>query len=216
MKRIVFIIGHYGSGKSEVSINLAVKKRFDYLIDLDIINPYFRSRELTKHFEELGLSLISSSVPNSLGSDLSYISRDAFLPFSEQHKKAIYDFGGETLGLRLIHQFVPYLTRDEVSLYVCLNVFRSETDSVEKIINLVRRFESFSTLKVDGLINNSNLLGETTCNTLQDGQKIIQEASKILQIPIVLTTGTKEVLNNCNNISNDKLILDLFLRKDWM
>ncbi|HOA64080.1 MAG: ATP-binding protein [Acholeplasmataceae bacterium] len=216
MKHITFIIGHYGSGKSEVSLNLAIQKKIDYVIDLDIINPYFRSREQEKTLEELGIRLISSPIPNSLGSDLPYLDSKIFLPFRNRKVKAVYDFAGEINGLRIIHQFKNEINLGELDIFFCLNCFRKETDSFEKIMNLIQKFEDYSQLKVTGLINNSNLLTETTCQDILSSQEIIHNVSKAVNIPIVFTCGIKEALENCPNILGEKIILDLLLRKKWM
>ena len=94
MKRITIISGHYGSGKSEISVNLAIQKNIDYLIDLDVINPYFRSRSLDGLLEENNIHLVESTVKGMIGSDLPYVSGEGAVPFINPDITAIYDLGG--------------------------------------------------------------------------------------------------------------------------
>lgn len=156
MKRITFIAGHYGSGKSEFSLNLAIQKRVSTLVDLDIVNPYFRSRELEKLLNENHVKMVSSPLEKALGSDLPFISSQAFSPFSQPQVTAIYDLGGNGVGAKLIRQFLDFINKEETDLLLCINIYREETDDVAKIIKMINEIESSGGLKVTGLINNSN------------------------------------------------------------
>ena len=121
MKKVTFISGYYGSGKSEFCINVGIKENIDYLVDLDIINPYFRSREIEETMNYYGINVISSSIKNSLGSDLPYISKDLFLPIIT-NSTVVYDLGGE-IGAKLLRQFKEYNLNDYDLLLVC-NIYR--------------------------------------------------------------------------------------------
>ncbi|MFA5749305.1 MAG: ATP-binding protein [Bacilli bacterium] len=215
MKRITFIAGHYGSGKSEFSLNLAISKKVDMLIDLDIVNPYFRSRELEKELNKLGIKLISSSLKDSLGSDLPFLSSDIFLPFYNKNIHAIYDLGGNDIGSRVFRQFGD-LYDDEVDLFLIINVYREETESKDLIIKMIRSIESSSGIKVTGLINNSNYLRETKIADILYGEKIILEVSKSLNLPIVYTAVYQELVSNDNSFKGEIVSLQLYLRKKWL
>ena len=106
MKRITILAGHYGSGKSEISVNLAINNNIDYIVDLDIINPYFRSRALNELFEEKGIHLVESTIKGMLNSDMPYVSGEAAVPFVQTDVTAIYDLGGTANGGRVLIQFV--------------------------------------------------------------------------------------------------------------
>src|SRR5690554_1829050 len=162
MKRITIITGHYGSGKSEFSVNLALAKQVDYLVDLDIVNPYFRSREVASMLEDHHIKVVSSTLSNSLGSDLPYISKESFTPFYDTSKTAIYDLGGDDVGARLLRQYKQIIQTDDVLLLFCINVFREQTSTLASILNMMQRIESSGGVKIGGLINNSNFLRETT------------------------------------------------------
>ena len=104
MKRITILTGHYGSGKSEIAVNLAIKKQLNYLVDLDIINPYFRSRSMRDLLQSNGVTLIESTVENASGSDLPFISSKGSRPFVNRDIKAIYDLGGTKHGAKVMMQ----------------------------------------------------------------------------------------------------------------
>lgn len=213
-KRITFIVGHYGSGKSEVAINLAVIKKVDMLIDLDIVNPYFRSREVKKIFLNQNIKLISSPLKEADTADLPYLSSDIFLPF-HQHKTAIYDVGGDRIGSRVINQFKNYYQED-FDLFLVINVYRLETDSKIKIIKMINEIEDETKLKISGLINNSNYLKETKIEDILEGEKIILEVSNQLKIPIIYTIVYEKLLTENLKFEGKIIPIKLYLRKDWL
>ena len=216
MKRITIITGHYGSGKSEFSINLALAKQVDYLVDLDIVNPYFRSREQANLLEEHGVKLISSTIPKSLGSDLPYIAKESFHPFYQSSIRAIYDLGGDDIGARLLRQYQHIILDEEAILLLCINVFREQTSTVQKILQVMQKIESSGGVKIGGLINNSNFLRETTIEDVMYAQEIIQEVARQSKLPICYTALRKDLLPYADNLAGEVLGLTLYLRKKWL
>lgn len=216
MKRITFITGHYGSGKSEFSVNLAIRKQVDYLIDLDIVNPYFRSREAEVILEQNNVTMISSGLKNALGSDLPFISGDVFLPFRNKSKRAILDLGGDPIGARLVRQFSNDIQFDEVDLLLCINIYREKTSTVEGIIQMIHQIEGSGGLRVTGLINNSNFLKETSIEDVLKGQEIVQQVSKKLSLPILYTGIYDKVDYHKSHFVGEVIPLKLYLRKNWL
>jgi hypothetical protein len=187
MKRIAILTGFYGSGKTEVSANLAIRMKCDVLIDLDVINPYFRSRELDGLLRSHGVRVISSALPDTKYADMPYIGGEVFLPFRDKSVKAVLDLGGNDLGAKLLRQFSDYLDEADVDCFVVVNPNRMETATAEQIAALVRRIEGASGVKVTGLINNTNLLEHTDLQVLKEGEAVVMEASRETAIPIVYT-----------------------------
>ncbi len=214
MKNIIFLTGHYGSGKSEVAINLSLLNKVDYLIDLDIINPYFRTRELEQICSSNEIKLISSSIKDGLGSDLPYISKEIYIPFIT-NKKAVYDLGGDPVGAKLIKQFSE-LDFKNVHIFLVINVFREETSDCNKIIKLIKDIENCTNRKITGLINNSNLLRKTSYEDILYGQKVIDEVSESTNLKIMYTSINKNLLNQKTVFKGKIIPLNLFLRKEWM
>ena len=131
MKRITIIAGHYGSGKSEISTNLAFQKHIDYIVDLDIINPYFRSRALHQEFEARNIHLVESTIKGMLNSDMPYVSGESAVPFVNPNITAIFDLGGTKNGGRVLIQFKDRIKdRSEIDLLYVVNKYRHENDSV--------------------------------------------------------------------------------------
>jgi len=215
MKNITFLTGYYGSGKSELAINLALKEHPDYVIDLDIINPYFRTREQEELLSKNGIEVISSDLDYKVHIDMPYISKRVFLPFHNSEKKAIYDLGGNDVGAKLLRQFDDYNDMD-VDLYLVINVYRTETDSSEKILQLINKIEGMGGFKVTGLINNSNLLRETTLADIEYGEKIILEVAEKKQLPIVYTAVWENIYADNLAFQGEVLKLKLYFRKNWL
>ncbi|MGD9887023.1 MAG: ATP-binding protein [Bacilli bacterium] len=216
MKRITFIAGHYGSGKSEFSLNLAIQKKVSMLVDLDIVNPYFRSRELETLLNENHVRMISSTLKKALGSDLPFISSQAFVPFTNPQITAILDLGGDGVGAKLMHQFSDFLTKEETDLLLCINVFREETENELKIMKMINQIEGSCGYKVTGLINNSNFLRETVFEDVLKGQMIIQEVSKKTNLPIIYTGIYDQVIHQPSLLLGEIILLKLYLRKNWL
>jgi hypothetical protein len=136
MKRITFIVGHYGSGKSEFALNLAVQKHVDLLIDLDIVNPYFRSRELGVELAEKNIRFVSSPI-KGLGSDLPYIAKEAFLPFY-RNLTSIFDLGGDDVGTKVARQFFELINYETTDFLFCVNVYREAFRLIVKVSRQLR------------------------------------------------------------------------------
>lgn len=215
-KRITIICGHYGSGKTELAVNLAILNQANMLIDLDIVNPYFRSRELKEVLEENAINTISSPLENSIGSDLPYLSSKIFLPFNDKSIKAIFDVGGNDIGARVLRQFEKMIDPSEVDVLLVVNIYREETDSASKIMKMIRSIEGSSGLKVTGLINNSNYLRNTTPENILKGEKEIAVVENQLGLQIVYT-GIYELIDYKNyQFKGEVIPLKLYLRNSWL
>ncbi len=188
-KRITIITGHYGAGKSEVAIELAIAEPpFDVLVDLDVVNPYFRSRSAEDVLTSHGVELITSPLGRAAGSDLPYIPPRGREPFVNKDLRAVYDLAGDVSGAKLMMQYRDVSTNaKDLDFLFVVNVFRPETDTPEKIEHAISMVEAASQMKVTGLINNSNLMHETEESHLQKGQEILRRVSEASDLPIVLT-----------------------------
>jgi len=213
MKRVTFLTGYYGSGKTEIAVNLAIKHKVDYLVDLDIINPYFRTREMEEMLFTHGIETISSEMDGKMHLDMPYISKKIYLPLNQENKRVIYDLGGNDLGAKLLRQFDEYRFLD-MDILLVINVFRTETSNEEKIIQLIHRIEGTGGFKVTGLINNSNMIKDTTVDDILFGQKIIENVGKKLDLPVVLTSYWNQIKQDVH-VSNETLSIELFFRKNW-
>ena len=218
MKRITIISGHYGSGKSEISVNLAIQKKIDYLIDLDIINPYFRTRSLNKLLEKNNIHLVESTVKGMLGSDLPYVSGEGVIPFIKSDITAIYDLGGTENGVKVLIQFLDRVKDlNEIDFLCTVNIFRPETSDVKSILNTILMYESITQLKITGLINNTNLIKETTEEDIIKGEKILKEVSEKLNVPILYTVVEESHNNDYKyKFLGERLVLTRYVAQRWL
>ncbi|MBU1145729.1 MAG: ATP-binding protein [Firmicutes bacterium] len=214
MKRITFITGYYGSGKTEIALNLAIQKKLNVLVDLDIINPYFRSRELKTYLLEFGIETISSDLKDGMYADLPYISKRVFLPFQNKELSAIYDLGGNDLGAKLLRQF-DNTNNEEVDNLLIINVFREETSTKEKIIQLIHDIEEASGWKITGLIHNSNLLKETSIDDILYGEQIAKEVVKETGLKVIFSCISDDINLGKNLLIGELLPIKIYLRKKW-
>jgi MinD-like ATPase involved in chromosome partitioning or flagellar assembly len=191
MKQITFVSGYYGSGKSEVAVNLAINNKIPYLCDLDIVNPYFRSRSVTKVLEQNHIKTISSIDPDAMYLDMPLLSKEIIDLFNQDQVPVIYDLGGSDAGAKIIRQFNTQ--NKKCDLWFVINVYRDKTNTVQKIIDEIKNIETYAQIKVTGLINNSNLLNLTNEVNVIDSEQIIKTVAQTLNIPIVYTAINKNI-----------------------
>ncbi len=186
MKRINVFVGHYGSGKTEVAVNFAIKNKVDVIADLDIVNPYFRTNDAKKILIQNGIKVIS---PYYAGTnvDIPALPPDVYSVFSGQ-KNAVLDVGGDDDGAAVLGRFKTLFPPDETEVYFVVNVFRPETDSVIKIEEMIKNVEAAARLSVTALLNNANLMDETMRYHVKKGEELLKEVSSKTGIPFVGNT----------------------------
>ncbi len=219
--KIYIIVGHYGSGKSEFSVNFAKKlntlNKSVCLADLDIVNPYFRSRETRLSLINLGIDVISDTLDSVKGLDMPYISPAIRGQIAYNKKTIILDCGGDNVGTRVLKQFDDLIKQRDYEMYMIINVYRPETSTVEQIIDMKNKMEAESGLLITGYINNSNFLRQTTVDDVMNADSLIKEVSKITSVPIVYVSALESILNKLpNDISGEKFEINLSLRSDWL
>lgn len=216
MKRITIIAGHYGSGKSEISVNLALNNKVDYIIDLDIINPYFRTRALDSLFEENNIKLVESTVKGMLNSDMPYVSGEGVIPFVNKDVTAIYDLGGTENGAKVLIQFLDRMDDiNEIDFLCSVNIYRPETATADLIMKTITLLEAQTQLRITGLINNTNLIDDTVEQDLIDGENILKEVSDKLHIPIVYTV-VEEHKDFTYDFIGERITLNRYVARKWL
>jgi hypothetical protein len=188
--RITIITGRFGSGKTEIAINYARKlaqepgSRSIALIDLDLVTPYFRSREMGEVLAPAGVTVVAP-LPLTRGLDVPAVTPEILGTIQRPDMVVVIDVGGDPQGARALGQFAPYLHELGYQMWFAVNPFRPFTDDVPGIQGAIREIESTSTLRVMGLISNPNLIAETTPGVVLQGHQVVQEASRALGLPIV-------------------------------
>lgn len=199
-----------------MALNLAIQKKVDILVDLDIVNPYFRSREAEDILAKSGIKTISSGLERAMHVDLPYLSKEVFIPFQNRNVRAIYDLGGSGSGARPLRQFGDFLPNEDVDLLFCINIFREVTDTPEKIIKEIDAIEESSGMRPTGLINCTNLMKNTTFEDVLTGEKVLLAVSKITGLPVVYTGIVSSLEGIDGPVAGEKIRMKLYLKKNWL
>ena len=197
MKKFIVLIGNYGSGKTEIAINLAVQSasagKNTLVIDLDKVNDYFRMSDRVDVLRENKVNLVSPTFAGQ-GVTPSNMSAAVASAFAGDWDLCVFDVGGDSAGamsLGRYHQDFAALDPAQLEVYDIVNVFRPMSESPEKILKLKEEMEGFARLKVTGFVNNSNLLNFASADDIRQGYDVLKETSDISGIPVMHTTGRK-------------------------
>ena len=182
MHRINSIVGHFGSGKTEFAVNyvLDLRKQFEKtaIIDMDIANPYFRSRERQALMEEKDIAIHFNTYGHDISEDLPAISATIRAPLENTEYKTVVDIGGNDSGARIINQFRKYFLTDDARMLAVLNLNRPDTETAESCIAMIRSIELETGIHIDGIINNTHLLRETTPEDILFGYEVCCDVSE--------------------------------------
>ena len=229
MKKMYVLIGNYGSGKSELALNFAFKaagrgERTE-LLDLDMVNTYFRLTERGKMTRMKEIRLVS---PNYSCSGVETLSLPAEVAsaFAMDWDTVVFDVGGDAVGstaLGRYHQdFMDMLDEGgELEVLNVVNTRRPLAGTVEKILHLQEDMQVHSRLKISGMINNTNLATATTEADLRDGYEIIKGVSERSGVPVLYTSGKKEFLDKFLAEGHDiryigtPIAIDTYMQRDW-
>ncbi len=220
------LIGNYGSGKSELALNFAfeaAKHGRTELLDLDMVNTYFRLTERGKLVSQKEIRLVS---PNFACSGIETLSLPAEVAsaFAMNWDTVIFDVGGDAVGstaLGRYHSDFAEMEPDQLEVLNVVNIRRPLAGTVEKIIKLQEEMQIHSRLKITGMINNTNLGTMTRADELRDGYEILKEVSKQTGIPVAYTSGKKEFLDQFLSEGHDPkyigkpIEIDIYMRRDW-
>lgn len=228
MKKVYVLLGNYGSGKSELALNFAVSARekgSSVMVDLDIVNPYFRSSDMENMLKDTGVDVIK---PIYAGTGVEGLSLPAniFSVFVDGHESVVFDVGGDSTGSVALGQYKRNFDElEHLKTFFVINTCRPLSSTTESILELMEQVQASSRLHIDGLINNTNLANETTAEVLASGYEIIKEVSMQTNVPVAMTCGTKEVLDDFTKIGimngfspkfvGDYFYIKRYMRRDW-
>ncbi len=219
---LIVVVGGFGSGKSEVSVNLArhlsKSKGLPVAIaDLDIINPYFRSREAAETLDKLG---IKSLVPPGAQkyADLPIIIPEIRTAIERRQHRLVLDVGGDDLGARVLSSLSDAFHTGPFELYFVHNARRPFTADVDGSLKVMAEIEEASRLKVTGLISNTHLTTETTAQIVIDGVKVAQLVADARKLPLIFVSALESMCTEVSRAFGDCypiLPLDRELLKPW-
>ena len=220
-KRIRVIIGHYGSGKTEFAVNyvmrLAANGKKVAIADMDIVNPYFRSREKAGMMTEAGIKVISGNLGHHANLDLPMVSAEVSAPLQDHSYDFVMDVGGDSIGARSIARYRNYFVPGEYDMFCVINRYRQDTQTVEGVLAHIRSIEATVGARVTGLINNTHLLRDTSVEDVMYGQELVEAVSKELEIPIKYVCILEKVAHQLpSDINGEVFPIKMYMREDWM
>lgn len=197
-KKIMILLGNYGSGKTEIAINFALQaaaqQKSVALIDLDIINPCFRSAEKKEMLETAGVRVICSPYANT-SIDLPIVTAEVWSVFASDEELIIFDVGGDAVGATALGQYHQMFQEIEnLECYFVVNIRRPLCQRAEQIESWISEIEQASRKTITALINNSNTGSESSVQDILDGQHVLMQVSSKLDIPIAYTVGEPDLL----------------------
>lgn len=218
-KRIYIFTGHFGSGKTEVAVNYAVNLarlgKKTAIVDLDIVNPFFRTADARRVLDGKGIKVITPVYANT-NVDVPSLPADINSVFEDRSYHAVLDVGGDDLGAKVLSRYNEQIRNEDYIHYFVINTRRPMTKTVDEITEMIREIESSAGLKVDCLVNNANLLGASTAQIIAEASGIIADVSAKLSIPVGFISGMEEVLQNYNNEKKiERLYMKKFITLPW-
>lgn len=221
--RVTIITGGYGSGKTEVSINLSLSKRRSYpqdtpisLVDLDIVNPYFRSRDKIVELESRGVTIVAPA-GDLRTADLPALPPSIRGSLIDKRQQVIIDVGGDPAGATALGRFKPDLQNEPYDFMLVVNPNRPHTGTPGDIVRLLRLIEEKSRLVVTALVNNANLMEFTTVGELVKGQGILNAVEAQTGISTAFVSCVPELAEEVRAALPQHEILPLLLtmRPPW-
>ena len=196
-KRLTLFAGHYGSGKTNIAVNyamlLAEEGKKVCIADLDIVNPYFRTKDSESELMQKGITLICSKYANS-NVDLPAIPAESYRLVQDKSCFGVIDIGGDDRGAYALGRFADAIKAEGAyRMAFVLNRYRPLTSTVNDAIEIMREIEAASGIKFNCIVNNSNIGSETTADTVRESMAFAEELSAKTGLPIWLHTAEKRV-----------------------
>lgn len=196
-KRLTLFAGHYGSGKTNIAVNYAIAMAKEgkpvCIADLDIVNPYFRTKDSAAQLAEAGVKLISPWFANS-NVDLPALPAEAYRLVQDQSVYGVMDIGGDDRGAYALGRYVPSIrAENDYRMIFVANCYRPLTATAQEALEVMGEIEAACGLKFTDIINNSNLGAETTPQTVLESLEYIQELSQLSGLPVFAHTAEETV-----------------------
>lgn len=212
-KRLTLLCGHYGSGKTNVAVNLAfyLKEQYNNVVvaDLDIVNPYFRTKDSIDDFKARGIELICSEYANT-NVDIPALPANMYRLTADKDITAVIDVGGDDRGAYALGRLVPEIkAENNFDMLMVINGYRPLTPDAQSTIEVMREIEEACKLKFTGLVNNSNIGEETTAEDIIKSIGYANEVSQASGLPIVMTSVKRELYDGLKNKIDNLLPMTL-------
>jgi len=214
---IIIICGHYGCGKTNLALNMAAdfadKGEEVTLIDLDIVNPYFRSSDYAEFIKEHNIDLVAPTFAHS-NLDLPALPTEMYSIFTRKGRRII-DVGGDDAGATALGRFAPQLKNIPYTMLYVINKYRIQSGTPEAVCELLSEIEQASRLKADYIVNNSHLMEHTTAETINDADLFAKQTAEKLSLPIAFTVVPAQLTENFSSRRGEIYPVDIIVKKPW-
>ena len=212
-KRVVIFAGHYGSGKTNIAVNFAkeLKKsgKSVALADLDIVNPYFRSKDSENELKEEGIDLICSEFA-ATNLDIPALPFTINRIINDKNSYAVLDIGGDDAGSVVLGRLANAIkSEDNYEMIFVVNFFRPITRTAEDAIQIMREIEAVSSLKFTAIVNNSNLGALTTKEDIFSTENEVKKLCKITSLPLLFSSVESNIYDVVKKSENKYFPLTL-------
>jgi len=194
--RVTVLVGHFGSGKTEIALNLAMDQASAgvpvTMADLDVVKPYFRTRSARALLTESGIDLLAPKGPN-IHADLPIIVPEIRSHLRQSLRRLIIDVGGDDVGAKVLGSLSDVVPHSETECLLVLNFRRPSTPDPKSAVEMVREIEAVGRLPVAGLISNTHLMDETDLEVILDGLENAQRTGELLGIPVMAVAAAEDL-----------------------
>ncbi len=196
-KRITLFAGHYGSGKTNIAVNYAFRLKDMSLpvviADLDIVNPYFRTKDSEAELKEKGIELLCSEFAGT-NLDIPALPQTMYRAVQDKNTYAVMDIGGDDVGAVALGRFAPFIKEENnYEMIFVANFYRPLTRSAEEALEIMREIEAASHLEFTAIANNSNLGEDTAAEDVLSTLGEIEKLSELSSLPVVMTAAKEDV-----------------------
>ncbi|MBR3988387.1 MAG: hypothetical protein IKK10_03690 [Clostridia bacterium] len=217
-KRITLFAGHYGSGKTNIAVNYALKlkemgKNVE-IADLDIVNPYYRTKDSEEELTKAGIRVISSEFANS-NVDFPAMPGEAYSIIDNKDTYAVCDVGGDDRGAYALGRFREGIMAEDYEMYLVINKFRPLTSDVDSLKEIKEEIEAAAGIPFTAIVNNSNLGRETTAEAVLSSLEYAEEAAEKLNLPVKLTAVHESLFDELKDKIENLMPLVLQQRNFW-
>lgn len=214
LKPLTIICGHYGTGKTNLAVNLAVDAAKDgrkvTLIDMDVVNPYFRTSDHGGMLRDLGIKVVAPMFANT---NVETMSVPPEMEGSLDDGTVIVDVGGDDAGALVLGRFSERIKQRDHDVWYVVNRYRSMVSDVDSSVRMLREIEASSRLKATGVVNNSHLKDETTLNMILGSVDHARRTAEAAGLPLMFTTCPRGVADDLKDLQ--VYPVDIYVRTPW-
>ena len=224
--RKIIVTGHYGSGKTEFSVSLAMLLANNHpettnniaLIDLDVINPYFRSREQREMLNNAGIDIYGSAFETESTAEVPALSAKIRAPLEDNACRVLIDTGGNDAGAVVLNQFSKYFSGDDTMVLAIVNANRPDTSELDGALEHIAAIEHITGLNVSFIVNNTHMLRETTTAEIIRGYNLCKRICEKTGKQFLCSCYPKGIVNpeELTELQSNLMPLGLYMRPTWL